>query len=105
MFGSTWICISFPFGRFHSFTVLGKREERVGHVQGPSGNRIMVVPAPYEVYVQDSNTCPMRLTSEFRALAAVVTSCVPAFLCSNSLHYCASFSFLFISIVVCSFPC
>jgi hypothetical protein len=53
---STWICVFFPFGRFHGFIVLRRRKETVGHVEGPSGNSIMVVPAPYEVPTENLNT-------------------------------------------------
>jgi hypothetical protein len=55
---STWICIFFPFGRFHRFSVLGRLKKVVGHVEGPSGNRIMVVPASYVVPVENLNTSP-----------------------------------------------
>jgi len=55
---STWRCIFFPFGRFYSFSVFGKRKETVGHVEGPSGNRIMVVPAPYVVSIENLNSSP-----------------------------------------------
>jgi hypothetical protein len=43
------------------FTVsvfLGRRKEAVGHVEGPSGSRIMVVPAPYVVPIENLNTNP-----------------------------------------------
>lgn len=82
---STWRCILFPFGRFHSFSVLGRRKEMVGHVEGPSGNRIMVVPAPYVAPIENLNTSPKWRNKVFPArllpwlplvFQCVITLCV-----------------------------
>lgn len=41
-----WFLLGYVFSfHFHSFSVLGRCKEAVGHVEGPGGNRIMVVPA------------------------------------------------------------